>query len=380
MKFRDLYSPNASQTRAGLGGDMSRAFPAAVAVLALLTAACGGGGPPQAQPTTAASGSPVARPEGFNEEVEEKKLYDAAVAANETEVNLYGSPNEQEAKPLLDSWAKKFPKIKANYIRGSENQLTSRILTEAQGGKNNFDVLVTTTSHILASAGLALQYFPPNAALVPDDLKDKGGMWLSVYTNWNVVQINTQRAKKGDIKTYEDLLKPQFKGQLIIDDTDYDWYAGLVATRGQDKADELIKSIVKTNGVTVIDGHGNVSDKVVAGEYAVALNNYLNQAERAKREGAPTDWIAIEPVVVITAGKLVVAKNAPHPNAAKLMANFWVSTDGQKYLASRGRQITRSDVPPDPPDLVKGLKTLTAPVTSAQEQETIGKRFKALFK
>jgi len=356
-----------------------------VVAIALVVTACGGSGPtagsapgtqaPAASAATTAAGA-------FNEAAEEQKLYDAAVAANETEVNLYSSINEEEAKPLLDIWAKKFPKLKANYIRASEAALVSRVLTEAQGGKNNFDVLATTTSQIVAAAGLALQYFPPNVlAQVKDDYRDKAGFWFSIYTNWDVVQINTNKVKKGDIKTYEDLLKPQFKGQIVIDDSDVEFYQGLIASRGQEKADELIRSIVKTNGVTVVDGHGTVSDKVVAGEFAVALNNYVNQAERAKRQGAPTDWIAIEPVTVITAGKVVTAKTAAHPNAAKLMANFLASTDAQKYLASRGRQITRSDVPQDPPDLLKGIsKTYTAPVLTAAEQEAIQKKFKSLFK
>lgn len=354
---------------------------------ALIAAACGGGGPaatsaPSAPAaTSAATSAPSAGAAAFDEAAEAKKLYDAATAANETEVNLYSSINEEEAKPLLDLWTKAYPKIKANYIRASEGALISRILTEAQGNKNNFDVVATTSSHLLGPAGLSLKYFPPNAQKIPDDVKDKDGLWFSIYTNWNIVQFNTTKVKKGDITKYEDFLKPQFKGQIVIDDSDIEWYQGLIASRGQEKADQLIKDIVKTNGVTVIDGHGTINDKVTAGEFAVALNQYVNQPERSKRQGGPTDWVAIEPVTIITAGKVAVAKSAPHPNAAKLMANFLVSTDAQKYLAGRGRQITRTDVPQDPPDLLKGIsKTFTAPVLPAAEQAEVQKKFKALFK
>jgi iron(III) transport system substrate-binding protein len=351
---------------------------------ALLAAACGGGGPAatSAPTATAAATTAATAAPGFDEAGEAKKLYDAAVAAKESEVNLYSSINEQEAGPLLEIWAKQYPTIKANYIRASESALISRILTEAQANKNNFDVVATTSSHQLGPAGLALKYFPPNVvAKVPESVRDKDGLWFSIYTNWNVVQFNTNKVKKGDITRYEDFLKPQFKGQIVIDDSDVEWYQGLVASMGQQQADDLIKNIVKTNGVTVIDGHGTVSDKVVAGEFAVALNNYVNQPERAKRQGAPTEWVAIEPVTIITAGKVAVAAKAPHPNAAKLMANFLASTEGQKYLATRGRQITRSDVPQDPPDLLKGIsKTYTAPVLPTAEQAELTKKFKSLFK
>ncbi len=353
-------------------------------VAALIVSACGGGTPAATTaPTTAPTSAASAAPSGavaFDEAAETKKLYDAATAANETEVNLYSSINENEAKGFLDIWAKDFPKIKLNYIRASEDALVSRILTEAQANKPNFDAVATTTSHMLVPAGVALKYRAPNTTKIDADYMDKDGYWFSIYTNWNMIQINTTKVKKGDITKYEDLTKPQFKGQIMVDDSDVEWYRGLIDTMGQAKADKMIADIVKANGITVIDGHGTMSDKIAAGEYAVSLNNYVNQAERAKRDGAPVDWIAVQPVIVITAGKVVVNAKAPHPNAAKLLANFMASTSVHTYLAKRGRQITRSDVPLDPPDLLKGIRRYTAPVLTAEESKTLGDKLRALFK
>ncbi len=357
----------------------SRSLPLVVAVIGwILFAACGGSGPATAG--TGASATPVAtKPAGFDETAEAKKLYDAATAANETEVNLYATINEEEAKPLLDIWAKAFPKIKANYIRASETALLSRILTEEQAGKHNFDVLSSTSAHLLAPAGLALQYTPPNAKLVDADYLDKGGLWTGIYANWNVIQINTDKVKKGEITKYEDIANPKWRGQVAIDVSDYDWYQGLVSTRGQSQTDELLKRIVATTGITVVDGHGNINDRLVAGEFAIGLNQFLNQAERSKRQGAPTDWIPIEPVVV-QLGKIGVSKSAPHPNAAKLMANFLVSADAQAYLATRGRIISRTDVPNDPPNLVTALKKYASPPLAGDELTRVAKQFAAIFK
>lgn len=353
---------------------------AILASIFLVSAACGGGGTQTATQTSAATATPVAtKPAGFDEAAETKKLYDAAVAANETEVNFYGSINEEEAKPLIDIWTKAFPKVKLNYIRASESALVSRILTEAQAGKYVVDTLSTTSAHLLIPAGLALNYLPPNAQLVDPDYKDKDGAWIGIYANWNVIQINTDKVKKGEIKSYEDVANPKWKGQVVVDDTDYEWYQGLIKIRGQQGADDLLKKINAAVGVKVLDGHGTINDKVTAGEYAIALNNYLNQAERSKRLGGPTDWIPVEPVVV-QLGKIVTAKNAPHPNAAKLLTNFLIGTDAQKYLAGRGRIITRTDVPNDPPNLVTGLKKVSSPPLVDPELSTLAKQFKAIFK
>ncbi|MDE3102745.1 MAG: extracellular solute-binding protein [Chloroflexota bacterium] len=354
-------------------------------VIAIVLASCGGSTPaastaPSATSaaTTAASAAPAASGK-YDEAAAEKQLYDAAVNAGEKEVNLYSSINEQEAGPLLEIWAKEFPKIKANFIRASETALVSRVLTEAQGHKPNFDVLETTTSQLIADAGLALKYFPPSAGLIPAELKDPKGYWFSIYTNWCVVEFNTTKMKKTDITSYQDFLKPQFKGQIVLDSTEYDWYAGMIHEYGQDKADALIKQIRDTNGITLINGHGTMNDDISSGQFAVTLTQYVNQAERSKRQKAPVDWLAIQPVTVITSGKVIVDKDAPHPNAAKLMADFLASTSAQKYLASRGRQITRSDVPQEPPGLLDGLKTWTAPVLTPSENQALAKKFKALF-
>ena len=359
---------------------LGRSLRAAAIVVAVLFTACGGGaGAPAAGSANVAAPSLGTKPPNFDEAAATKALYDAAVAAGETEVNFYGSINEEEAKPLLDLWAKAFPKIKNNYIRGDETALVSRILTEEQAGKHNFDVLSTTTSHLLVPAGLALKYAAPNAALIDADYKDPGDQWVGIYANWNIIQINTDKVKKGEIKTYEDIANPKWKGQVVIDDTDYEWYQGLVKIRGQAGADALLKKIVDATGVVVLNGHGTINDKITAGEYAIALNQYLNQPERSKRLGGPTDWIAVEPVVA-QLGKIVVSKNAPHPNAAKLLEDWLIGTDAQKYLTGRGRITTRTDVPNDPPTLIAGLKKTSSPPLAGDALTQIQKQFNAIFK
>ncbi len=69
--------------------------------------------------------------------------------------------------------------MKANFIRASETALTSRILTEEQAGKHNFDTLSSTSANLLKAAGLALKYFPQNVRLVDPDYQDKDGMWFA---------------------------------------------------------------------------------------------------------------------------------------------------------------------------------------------------------
>ncbi|HYU18851.1 MAG TPA: extracellular solute-binding protein [Chloroflexota bacterium] len=336
---------------------------------------------PPVKPTAAsvpAAEKPVAAAvSGADTEAEAQKLFEAAKAAGETEINWYTSINEVEGVPLTEMFGKQYPGLTVNYFRSSETQLISRIFTEAQAGKQNFDLLVTTSAHGLVPAGLALKWNPPNAAALDPDYVDKDGYWQPVYVTWNVIEVNTQLVKKDSIKNYEDLLKPEFKDKMIIDDTDYEWLSGMIETRGREPTLDLLKKIA-ANGVTVINGHGNISDKIAAGEYALAVNNYLNLSERAKRQGAPNDWLAVEPVVV-QLSKLAVNPKAPHPNAAKLLGNYVLSAEAQQYLATQGRFPTRADVLPDPPDLVKGLKKYAAAPLQGDKQKEMEQLFKSIF-
>jgi ABC-type Fe3+ transport system substrate-binding protein len=47
------------------------------------------------------------------------------------------------------------------------------------------------------------------------------------------------------------------------------------------------------------------------------------------KKGAPVDWIKMEPATG-TLSVISIHKNAPHPNAAKLLVDFIISKDGQQ--------------------------------------------------
>jgi iron(III) transport system substrate-binding protein len=49
------------------------------------------------------------------------------------------------------------------------------------------------------------------------------------------------------------------------------------------------------------------------------------------KKGAPVDWIKMEPVTG-TLSVISVHKNAPHPNAAKLLVDFITSPEGQNIF------------------------------------------------
>jgi ABC-type Fe3+ transport system substrate-binding protein len=100
-----------------------------------------------------------------------------------------------------------------------------------------------------------------------------------------------------------------------------------------------------------------------------------------KLAGGPIEVFALDPVALMF-GQVGVSALAPHPNAARLAANFMISQEGQQFLAKFGRLPTRSDVTDNPPGTVAMLqKKKVIPALLKPEEEKLWQRkFSDLFK
>ena len=96
-----------------------------------------------------------------------------------------------------------------------------------------------------ALAGLRQAPVPPVPRIVPakperraflDDFKDKEGYWTSVYHNASIIAYNTNLLKPADLpKSYDDLLDPKWKGKMLMDNRETEWYASMLQVLGREK-------------------------------------------------------------------------------------------------------------------------------------------------
>ncbi|HWP35520.1 MAG TPA: extracellular solute-binding protein [Thermodesulfobacteriota bacterium] len=281
-------------------------------------------------------------------------------ARREGKLNLYGSMREDEATKVFEAFNRRYPFVKIDYFRGSEDRLTGRILAEARAGTHNFDVLVTTTAYHLKGLDLAVRWQPPEAAAIRPELRDPDGRLTPIYVNTNVIMYNTKLVPPAEApKGYEDLADPKWKGKLCLEDTDYEWFHGLLEHMGRERMLALFRRIA-ANQPSIRNGHGLLGDLVASGECPVAINNYGYQVGRGLKKGAPVDLVAVNPVITFAAAAAVSPK-APHPNAARLYVNWLVSEEGQKTLVGLGRFPVRSGLYPDPPRLLEGQQLKLQP-------------------
>ena len=96
---------------------------------------------------------------------------------------------------------------------------------------------------------------------------------------------------------------------------------------------KLFRDIVAANGMSVRKGHSLLANLVPTGEVPLALTLYGYRVEQLKNEGAPIEIVYLPPVIALPTGTGIV-RNAPHPHAAALLADFFL-TDGQQILADR---------------------------------------------
>jgi iron(III) transport system substrate-binding protein len=307
----------------------------------------------------------------------------ALLAAAKTEGSLvvYSSTNEQEGLPLFKLF-EDATGIKVQYVRGNDTALMARLAMEFRASQKAWDILQTTTLNKVPPQLLA-QFDPSEAKAIQPEARDPGRRWYGLYANYNSPAYNTNLVKAADLpKTYEEFVQhKEWAGRVAIDGTDNEWLKAMFQHFGEQKATALIKDIVATLKPVLTDGHLAMARATGAGEYAISLNNYVNLSTNVKLTGGPIEVFALDPVALMF-GQVGVNSIAPHPNAARLAANFMISQEAQQFLAKFGRLPTRSDVKDNPPGTVEMLtkKKVIPALLTPDEEKGWQRRFAELFK
>ena len=304
-----------------------------------------------------------------------------AAAKGEGSLIVYSSTNEQEGLPLFKIF-EEATGIKVEYIRNADSPLMSRVAIEYRANQKAWDLFHTTTVNKLPPQMLA-QFEVPEVKAIAPEARDPDKRWYGVYANYNSPAYNTQKVKAADLpKTYEEFARhKEWAGQVAIDATDNVWLKAMLDYYGEPKGTQVVKDIVAALRPVLTDGHLAMARAVGAGEYALALNQFVNLSENVKIAGSPIEVFALDPVALFF-GEVGISALAPHPNAARLAANFMLSQECQQFLAKFGRIPTRADVASNPPGIVELMqkkKVLTTLLTPEDERKW-QRNFDALFK
>lgn len=258
-------------------------------------------------------------------------------AKQEGSVSVYTSLAPTEATPLVEAFEKKTG-VKVQMWRGLSDGVVQRVLAEARGKRHAVDVIETNGPEMesLAREQLLAEFHSPHLADIAPAIVPKHGLWIPDRLNFFVVAYNPRKVKAEDLpKTYEGFLDPKWKGRIALEATDAEWMGGVVKTWGEARGMAFMRKLAEMKP-DMRKGHVLLVQLIASGEVDVGLTAYQANAESAKKRGAPVEWAAVEPVIARPQG-IGVARNAPHPHAALLFADFMLSPEAQAMLAAMGR-------------------------------------------
>jgi iron(III) transport system substrate-binding protein len=297
-------------------------------------------------------------------------------ARKEGSVTLYTSLAPTESKPLLQEFEKKYG-IKVEVWRGLSDGVVQRVVNEGRAKRHVMDLVETNgpEMEMLAREKMLSEFHSPYITDLPQAMIPKHRMWMPDRVNFFVVAYNTQKLKPEDLpKHYEGFLDPKWKGRLGIELTDAEWMGGLVNALGEPRGMAFFKKLAEQKP-DVRKGHILLAQMVAAGEVQVGLTIYNANAQSLKQRGAPIDWVPIEPTLARPQG-VGVARNAAHPHAALLLADFLISPEAQNLFASMGRPPANTKVKSS---LNNFNYVLTDPGLVVDEAEKWNKEWTKLF-
>jgi iron(III) transport system substrate-binding protein len=276
-----------------------------------------------------------------------------AAAEKEGSLTWYTSFSDKEVKGIQAAFSKVYPSVKLTYLQGSIDKLTARINTEQKGGKYDADLVQGSATYTvqLAKSGALQPYEPPADAAPPAVVQLPAGYRNVDFLLTDTIDYNPAALKKQGLSvptSYADFTKPDWKGKFSVDDRDVGLYESLINEVGHDKALALVKAI-GANDPRIVESHSQAATQVESGEPAATIAAYGYKAGVTKKKNpAAFDFVNPTPLPV-SADTIELVKNAPHPAAAKLFMNWFLSQEGQTAIVSiTGRTSLRDDVGNDP--------------------------------
>jgi iron(III) transport system substrate-binding protein len=290
-----------------------------------------------------------------------------AAANKEGSVTVYALstiPPDQMDR-FRTAFNKTYPNIKVDMTAGLlPSDVVAKVTTEQDAKAYTGDVaqLGGTTGRSLDRLKEVSPFMPPavqdaGVKWRVDPVQDEGhtGSLLAGTLSYVPIWVNSNLVKAGDEpKTHMDVTDPKWKGKVIWQQpwaSGFGWNEYYLAKKmyGQD----WLTRMEAVNPVVGANSNDEIS-QLARGEYAIGLALPGGDlATRLIKAGQPLKAIWPDDFVYGSANGFSLLAHAPHPNAAKVFVNWWLTQDGQRFYADLGQFPNRGDVAPKE-DWMKG--------------------------
>jgi iron(III) transport system substrate-binding protein len=300
-----------------------------------------------------------------------------AAAKKEGKIVIIGPSGSDVRDAYTLGFQKKYPEIDVDFsgMRGAE--VAPKVFAELKAQQYLTDIAVAGTTTALVSlvpgnAVVPLQPFltGPEARDV-SKWRDRKHLFSDSTEKYNLyfgsrvqiafiynTEINPPATMKSRIKTWQDLLNPEWKGKIaVLDprqagaglDLSTYWYTNEKAGLGK----EFMRKLFSTQDVFVSREEQQILDFVARGRHAIAIGPSGTLTFQMISRGLPLEMFgsgALQGGGFVTAsnGTITVVRNAPHQNAIKVYIDYLLSREGQiNWSKASGLASLRTDVPKD---------------------------------
>jgi iron(III) transport system substrate-binding protein len=252
---------------------------------------------------------------------------------------------------MLDAGAfqKAYPEIKVTTVSAMGTELMQRILAERRGEKFIPDVYIAG----IASAVVlhkAKTFDPIRNALVLPEVGDESKWWRGKHTygdaerntiftftkspDYGSIGINTKLVDAAEFRSYWDFLQPKWRSKIVVQDL-RGGGPGSTPLRFMYYNPELgakfVRQLYSAMDATLFRDNRLALDWLGGGKFAIAF--FVQKVEEAETKGLPVTQFkqTMKEGVGLSSrvGHLALMNRAPHPNAAKVFINWFLSREGQ---------------------------------------------------
>lgn len=291
-----------------------------------------------------------------------------AAAEKEGEVALYGQARVG-VNDAIKEFSKAYPKIRLNFVGGQGSELAKKVMAEKRADKHLVDIAVGGggTMVLVYHKGGLLEKM--SAAFILPEVADASKWWNKKHLyadpdNSHVFMAqgdvddrmgayNKNLVKANEIQSWWDVLQPKWKGRIVMSDPKW---AGNIGTwrylyYTPELGPKFIRRFLDEAAPVFSTDERLMIDWIASGKYAMYLLAKDENIALAVKQGLPIDTLRSEkdPGLMTTgSGHISFFQKPPHPNAARVYINWFLSREGQStWQRYTGNNSLRTDIAKD---------------------------------
>ena len=267
-----------------------------------------------------------------------------AAAKREGQVVVYTAYlSKNTHDPIAKAFEKKYG-IQVSYLAARGSEIRERIRAEQSAGRFLGDVLHHALS-TTATWAMEEKVIQPHGGL-PNAVKLKAAFksWATdpyqtpIFTINYGFLVNTRLVKPEDEpRRWTDVLNPKWQGKILADDPRAGGGGAVMFRMTWDKYGREFHEKLAAQKPVFGRDYAVMARRVAQGEFPLYLPYILSDYSNIR--GLPVKYIVPEDGVTYGSYAAPILKNAPHPNAARLLADFYLSDEVQTIYAKEAHGI-----------------------------------------